>query len=75
MSQKIYQKLRQNKILVNLHYVPVHRHPYYEILGFKKNDFPEAEKFHQKAISIPMYASLKREEQEYVIKTLTKIIL
>ena len=76
MSQKkIYQKLRQNKIFVNLHYVPVHRHPYYEILGFKKNDFPEAEKFHQKALSIPMYASLKREEQEYVIKTLNKIIL
>ena len=72
-QKKIYEELIQNGILANLHYTPVHRHPYYESLGFKINDFPEAEKFHKKAISIPMYASLKSEEQEHVINTLRKI--
>ncbi|MDA9199954.1 UDP-4-amino-4,6-dideoxy-N-acetyl-beta-L-altrosamine transaminase [Candidatus Pelagibacter sp.] len=73
IQKQVYQELIDNKILVNLHYIPVHRHPYYENLGFKKNDFPEAEKFHQQAISIPMYAILKNEHQEHVIKTLKKI--
>lgn len=74
-SQKqIYNELRTNNISVNIHYIPVHRHPYYEDLGFKKNDFPIAEKFHQEAISIPMYAILQDEHQERVIETLKKVM-
>lgn len=71
-QKKIYNYLRRKGIAVNLHYIPVHRHPYYKNLGFKKFDFPEAEKFHQEVISIPIYASLKREQQLYVIETLKK---
>ena len=72
-SQKqIYDKLRKNNIEANLHYIPVHRHPYYENLGFKKNDFPVAEKFYQEAISIPIYSALKDEDQKYIIKILKK---
>ena len=75
-SQKnIYHELIKNQIGANLHYTPVHRHPYYENLGFKKNDFPESEKFHCEAISIPMYASLSNKEQKHVIDVLKKVIL
>ena len=74
-QKQVYEELRKNNIEVNLHYIPVHRHPYYENLGFKKNDFPMAEKFHQEAISIPMYAMLKDEDREYIIKTLRKKIM
>ena len=75
-SQKqIYEELRKNDILSNLHYIPVHRQPYYENLGFKKNDFPEAEKFHREVISLPIYASLQDEQKSYVIKTVKKLIL
>ena len=73
-QKKIYEELRKNQIGVNLHYIPVHRHPYYEKLGFKKNDFPEAEKFYQRAISIPMFPTLLDEHQNYVIKTLKKVM-
>ncbi len=73
-QKKIYEKLRGNKIGVNLHYTPVHRHPYYESLGFKKNDFIESEKFHSECISIPIYANLKNEEQNYIIETIKKVI-
>ncbi len=73
-SQKqVYGELMKNKIAANLHYIPVHRHPYYENLGFKKNDFPNSEKFHQEAISIPMYAKLKEEHQKHVIEILKKV--
>jgi UDP-4-amino-4,6-dideoxy-N-acetyl-beta-L-altrosamine transaminase len=74
-QKQVYEELRKKNIEVNLHYIPVHRHPYYENLGFKKNDFPVAEKFHREAISIPMYAMLKDEDREYIIKTLRKKIM
>jgi UDP-4-amino-4,6-dideoxy-N-acetyl-beta-L-altrosamine transaminase len=73
-QKKLYNELRENKIGANLHYIPVHRHPYYENLGFKKNDFPESEKFHREAISISIYPSLTNEDQKYVIETLKKVI-
>jgi len=74
VHKKIYEDLRAKKIGVNLHYIPVYRHPYYKNLGFKKLDFPEAEKFYSSAISLPIYPSLKEEQQEYIIDILKKII-
>ena len=76
MSQReVYNKVRAKNIAVNLHYIPVHRHPYYENLGFKKKDFPISEKFHQEEISIPIYTMLKDEDQKYVIETLKEIMV
>lgn len=71
-QKQVYNYLIANGIAVNLHYIPVHRHPYYENLGFKKNDFPQAENFHRKVLSIPMHAALKNEQQKYVVEILTK---
>ena len=70
---QVYEELRKNGILVNLHYIPVHRHPYYEKLGFKKGDFPNAEKLHKEIISIPIYPLIKDKDIEHVISTLKKI--
>lgn len=75
IQKQIYDELRNNNIAVNLHYIPVHLHPYYEKLGFKKNDFPIAEKFHKEEISIPMYAILQDEHQYHVIETLKKVMI
>ena len=73
-QEQIYDELRKNNISANLHYIPVHRHPYYENLGFKKNDFPIAEKLHKETISIPLYPTLQNESQKYVVETLKKVI-
>jgi UDP-4-amino-4,6-dideoxy-N-acetyl-beta-L-altrosamine transaminase len=73
-SQKeIYTQLHAEGILVNLHYIPVYRHPYYEALGFKEGHCPEAEKFHKDALSIPMYPALTEREIERTIAGLTKV--
>ncbi len=74
-QRKYYDELWERGIAINLHYIPVHRQPYYENLGFKINDFPVAEQFHRETISIPMYASLKDEDQDYVIENLKKVAL
>jgi dTDP-4-amino-4,6-dideoxygalactose transaminase len=62
--------LHENGIQANLHYIPVYRQPYYERLGFKKGYCIEAEKYHQDAISIPMYSSLSEDNQTKVISVL-----
>ena len=73
-QRQTYEELRKSNIGVNSHYIPVHRHPYYENLGFKKNDFPVAEKFHRESISIPMYPILQDEHQAYIVETLKKVM-
>lgn len=72
---QIHDELRDNGILVNMHYIPVYRHPYYEKMGFVKGYCPESERYHEEALSIPMYPTLSLDEQELVIETLKKVII
>ena len=74
-QRQVYVEMRKKNIGVNLHYIPVHRQPYYENLNFKYGDFPISEKFHKEAISIPIFPTLQEEHQEYVISTIKKIII
>jgi UDP-4-amino-4,6-dideoxy-N-acetyl-beta-L-altrosamine transaminase len=67
---QVFEALRAKDILVNLHYIPVHTHPYYQKMGFKPGDFPEAEQYYREAISIPMYATLTNSEQDEVVSAL-----
>jgi len=72
IQRQVYDVLLQNGIGANLHYISVHRQPYYENMGFKLGDFPEAENFHQEVISIPMYPMLSSESQDVVISVLSQ---
>ena len=73
-QRQIFDALFQNGVAANLHYIPVHRQPYYERLGFRVSDFPEAEKFHREVISLPMYPTLQSQQQAAVIKILAKAL-
>ena len=66
----VFEALRAKDILVNLHYIPVHLQPYYQQMGFKAGDYPEAERYYREAISIPMHPSLTNEDQDYVVSSL-----
>ena len=70
----IFSKLLKKGIDVNLHYLPVHLHPYYKKLGFKSGDFPISEKHAKSAISLPIYFDLNKKQLSHIIKTLKKII-
>lgn len=74
-QRQVYDSLLQNGIGANLHYIPVHRQPFYEGRGFKSGDFPEAENFHKEVISIPIYSSLTSAYQAIVIESLNDIFL
>jgi len=62
-----YDKLRAAGLGVNVHYIPVHKHPYYQKNGYADVCCPNAEALYSRLISLPMYPSLTDEEIEYVI--------
>jgi UDP-4-amino-4,6-dideoxy-N-acetyl-beta-L-altrosamine transaminase len=66
----VFEILRHRQIGVNVHYIPVHLQPFYKRLGFKEGDFPNAEEYYRRAISIPMYPGLTSGEQEFVIQSI-----
>lgn len=68
--QALFEYLRGKGVGVNVHYIPVHTQPYYETFGFKYGDFPEAERYYQQAISLPLYPGLSELDQDYVVTTL-----
>jgi UDP-4-amino-4,6-dideoxy-N-acetyl-beta-L-altrosamine transaminase len=71
---EIYNSLRNKGIGVNVHYIPVHLHPFYKNLGFNKGDFPNSENYYDGAITIPMFTKLKKKEIKFVIQALKESI-
>ena len=71
---EIYNSLRNMGIGVNVHYIPVHLHPFYKNLGFNKGDFPNSENYYDGAITIPMFTKLKKKEMKFVIQALKESI-
>jgi len=70
--RQVFETLREQGIGVNLHYIPVHTQPYYQQMGFKQGDFPEAEHYYAEAISLPMYPTLTEDQQDQTIAALRK---
>jgi hypothetical protein len=70
----LYNFLKENKIYAQVHYIPVHTMPYYKSLGFKQGDFPIAEAYYSKCLSLPMYPTLTKEEQQYVIDCINSFL-
>lgn len=64
---ELYEFLRSFKIYTQIHYIPVHLMPYYRSLGSKVGDNPHSEKYYKNCISLPMFPSLSKNEQDFVI--------
>ena len=71
----VFEHLKNNNIGVNLHYIPVHLHPYYKKLGFKVGSFLESEKYYKESISIPLFPTMTKYEQDKVVKILTQVLV
>jgi len=69
--RQVFDSLRQQGIGVNVHYLPIYRHPYYLKLGFQKGYCPKAENYYENAISMPMYAGLERDNLATVVSALS----
>ena len=68
--REVFERMRSEGIGVNLHYIPVYRQPYYERMGFKTEEFPEAELYYAEAITLPIFPGLTAEQQNNVVQIL-----
>lgn len=72
--KETYEKLQALGIGVNVHYIPVYKHPYYQKIGYQDVYCKNSEELYYGMLSLPMYPSLKKEEQEYVIERMLEIV-
>ena len=70
----VFAALRKAGIGVNLHYIPVHLQPWYGRMGFGPGDYPAAEDYYARAISIPLYPGLHAKDQDAVITALESVL-
>ena len=61
IHKKLFDFLRARKIFVNIHYIPVHLHPYYKSLGFLRTQFKNSLNYYNRALSLPVYFDLKKK--------------
>jgi UDP-4-amino-4,6-dideoxy-N-acetyl-beta-L-altrosamine transaminase len=73
--KEVFQALREQGIGVNLHYIPVHIQPWYQSMGFKLGDFPEAERYYAEAISLPIFQAMSRGQQDKVVGALQEAVV
>jgi UDP-4-amino-4,6-dideoxy-N-acetyl-beta-L-altrosamine transaminase len=72
---RLFKHLRARDIGVNIHYIPVHLQPYYQKMGFKHGDFPQAEAYYQRAITLPLFPQLTEQQQDFVVNCINEAVL
>ncbi len=70
---ELIEKLKEKGISASVHFIPVHKHPYYKkTYGYKNKDYPAANEVFEKSLSLPIYPDLNDEETEYIIRNVLK---
>ncbi len=73
--REIFDALRAENIGVNVHYMPLHLHPYYlNTYGYKMGDYPKAEQYYKRAITLPLFPAMSDVDVEDVIKAIKRVI-
>lgn len=71
---QMMRELRERGIGSQVHYIPVPAQPHYRRMGFKPEDYPNAQKYYQQALSIPLFYDLTDEQQEQVISAIKELL-
>lgn len=72
--KEVFKYLQKHNLGVNVHYIPVYYHPYYQKRGYKKGICPVAEKIYERIITLPLFPAMKDKDVERVIKTVRKYL-
>jgi len=71
----VFEALRREGVGVQVHYLPVHMHPYYkDLYGIPDDDLPNALNYYRETISLPMFPSLEDHEQDRVVELLSSYL-
>ena len=70
----IFEALRAENIGVNVHYIPVYLHPYYQGLGYKKGICPNAEQLYQEMITLPLFPKMTDQDVQDVVTAVHKVL-
>lgn len=70
----VFEYLRKSGVGVNLHYIPIYRHPFYANKGFFSGDYPNAEEYYSEAITLPLFPALSLLQQDEVISKLSQAL-
>jgi dTDP-4-amino-4,6-dideoxygalactose transaminase len=71
---EIYRALRAENIGVNVHYIPVPWHPYYESLGFRRGGWPVAEGAYERILSLPIFPTMTDADVDDVVRAVEKVV-
>jgi UDP-4-amino-4,6-dideoxy-N-acetyl-beta-L-altrosamine transaminase len=74
-QRAVFEALRNQGIGVNLHYIPVPRHPYYARSGHSMRALPESDRYYAEAISLPMYPAVEEGQLQHVVKAIRQLLL
>jgi UDP-4-amino-4,6-dideoxy-N-acetyl-beta-L-altrosamine transaminase len=72
--REVFEGLRQRGIGVNLHYIPVYLQPWYKGMGFNPDDFPQAQAYYARAISLPIFPGVEDSQQDQVVNALAELL-
>jgi len=72
--RRVVEELAARSIRTNVHYIPVHLQPYYRARGFQSGDFPQAERYYGRAVSLPLFPGLTDADQDRVCAALRECL-
>jgi UDP-4-amino-4,6-dideoxy-N-acetyl-beta-L-altrosamine transaminase len=70
----LYNYLKSKGVFAQVHYIPVHLHPFYNKLGFNEGDYPNVESYYKKCLSLPIFPELRIKEVDYVISQILSFL-
>ena len=73
-KEKLFIKLKEKNIGLQLHYIPINQQPYYKSLGYGDETIPNMDRYYEECFSLPMYPLLSEEEQKYVVESLFEVL-
>ncbi len=73
-KKDLFEKLKEKDLYLQVHYIPVHLQPYYQKMGFNAGDFPVAENYYKKTISLPLYMNLKNKDLKKIVKIVKELV-
>jgi dTDP-4-amino-4,6-dideoxygalactose transaminase len=73
-KEELFIKMKENGILLQLHYIPINKQPFYKQLGYGDEKTPMMDKYYNEAFTLPLFPLLSYEQQKYVVDTLLRIL-